>query len=257
MQLFKRKPAPDTVPRLGLLEDFERAWRRGRVFLFTAPVLLGIGWATGNLTRDVLTLPDDAVIRIASGAPRVQLSALSRRMDSMRTTGSKTELSVAVYHEHIAPVERVLLRRGVPSGTARDMAWPLVEETYKNNLDLATVLSVITAESNFKPNATSVVGARGLMQVMPSWSGYFRGCGRDLYDIDSNLCHGTRILAYYLTRANGDERRALLGYNGCVRGTVTPNCQTYPDKIARLRRQYATELAAARGTPRPGVAASR
>jgi soluble lytic murein transglycosylase-like protein len=95
------------------------------------------------------------------------------------------------------------------------------------------------------------------MQIMPSWAGHWRTCGRDLYDIEGNLCAGTRILAYYLRRSGGDERRALLGYNGCVRGSNTPNCHTYPDKIARIRRQVAAELAAARPGPRPGGAASR
>jgi soluble lytic murein transglycosylase-like protein len=87
------------------------------------------------------------------------------------------------------------------------------------------------------------------MQVMPSWAGHWRGCGRNLYDIEDNLCHGTRILAWYIERFGGDERRALLGYNGCVRGTNTPNCKTYPDKIDRVRRQIRNELEAARRFP--------
>jgi soluble lytic murein transglycosylase-like protein len=112
-------------------------------------------------------------------------------------------------------------------------------------------------ESNARPNATSSVGARGLMQVMPAWAGFWRGCGRDLYDVESNLCNGTRILAWYLNRHGGDEHRALLGYNGCVTGSNTPNCRTYPEKVQRLRRQIAAELAVHRGEARPGVAAAR
>ena len=80
---------------------------------------------------------------------------------------------------------------------AREIAWPLVEQTYRNKLDVATVLSVIYVESNFRPSATSSVGARGLMQVMPMWAGYWRSCGRNLYDVEDNLCNGTRILAWY------------------------------------------------------------
>jgi hypothetical protein len=83
------------------------------------------------------------------------------------------------------------------------------------------------------------------MQVMPSWSGRWRDCGRNLYDIDANLCNGTSILAWYLRTAT-DERKALLGYNGCVRGTNTPNCSRYPDRIIRLKQQIQRELNAAR-----------
>jgi soluble lytic murein transglycosylase-like protein len=101
-------------------------------------------------------------------------------------------------------------------------------------------------ESNGRPNATSSVGARGLMQVMPAWSGHWRDCGRNLYEIEANLCAGTNILAWYLRRHGGDERRALLGYNGCVTGSNTPNCHTYPDKIAAMRRQVERELEKAR-----------
>jgi len=42
-----------------------------------------------------------------------------------------------------------------------------------------------------------------------------------------------------------------------VRGTNTPNCKTYPDKIARVRRQVSAELAASRPGRTAGGAASR
>ena len=44
---------------------------------------------------------------------------------------------------------------------------------------------------------------------MPAWAGYWRGCARDLYDIEGNLCNGTSILAWYMDRFGGDEKRAL------------------------------------------------
>lgn len=255
MQLFRRKPkqAP-TGPRPVLMEDLHRTWRRARIFLLAAPLLVGTGWATGSLTGRTLTMPDDALRISAAG---VHLDPLARTMQALRREGARTEESVAIYAEHVAPVEKVLRRRGVKADLARQMAWPLVEESYRNNIDVATVIAVVFNESNFRPRATSIVGARGLMQVMPSWAGYWKACGRDLYDIRSNLCYGTRILAYELERASGNERRALLGYNGCVTGSNTPNCHTYPDKIARVRRQVVAELNAARTTTSAGVAASR
>jgi soluble lytic murein transglycosylase-like protein len=142
-------------------------------------------------------------------------------------------------------VEKVLHRRGVGRTTARQIAWPLVAHSYERGLDPAFVVSIMLNESGGRPTATSPVGARGLMQVMPSWTGHWRDCGRNLYDIEANLCNGTSILAWYLRRAS-DERRALLGYNGCVRGTNTPNCARYPDRIIRLKQQIQRELNAAR-----------
>jgi soluble lytic murein transglycosylase-like protein len=85
------------------------------------------------------------------------------------------------------------------------------------------------------------------MQVMPGWAGQWRGCGRDLYDIHDNLCNGTRILSWYLRIARGDERRALIGYNGC-RGDG-PRCWRYADKVSRLRHQVDAEMQAVRTKP--------
>jgi len=64
-------------------------------------------------------------------------------------------------------------------------------------VDPTLVLSVIWQESRFKAGATSPVGARGLMQVMPA-------TGRDmgvsnanmLYDIQTNLRAGIKYLRY-------------------------------------------------------------
>jgi len=79
-------------------------------------------------------------------------------------------------------------------------------------------------------------------------------------DIENNLCYGTSILAALLRRYDGDEERALLAYNGCVRGTNTPNCHNYPARVARLREQVRREWAAiapaAIETSRVGAAAA-
>ena len=137
---------------------------------------------------------------------------------------------------------------GVADTLARRMAWPLVEHSSRKGLDPATVASVVVVESRGRPDATSPVGARGLMQVMPSHVGRWAGCKRDaraLYDIEENICYGTSILADFMKAYRGDERRALLGYNGCIRGTYTPDCFRYPDKVARVRRTIRAEMNAA------------
>jgi hypothetical protein len=244
MKLFKKRPLEGSIRRTGIIEDFEKIIRRARSLVYLAPVLLFVGFGAGTATNRALELPDDREVRVrtADDVPRMKLEAISRRMTGLRTSGKNTAEYVSLYNELIAPIERVLRGRGVPEETARRVAWPLVEASYRNALDPATVLSIVIVESNGKPDATSFVGARGLMQVMPLWTGHWRACGRDLYDIEGNLCYGTNILAWYLNRFDGDERLALLGYNGCVRGTNTPNCHTYPDKVAKLRKQITQEI---------------
>ncbi|MFW6331590.1 MAG: lytic transglycosylase domain-containing protein, partial [Gemmatimonadota bacterium] len=154
--------------------------------------------------------------------------------------GRDTEEYVRLYQNHVRPVEQSLARWGLAAELARRVAWPLVENAYERGLDPATVVAIVLVESSGRPSATSFVGARGLMQVMPMHKGRW-DCGPDLYDIESNLCYGTSILADNLDRFGGDERRALLAYNGCVRGTNTPDCHTYPDKVRRLRDRVRRE----------------
>lgn len=259
MKLFGRRYYPDRDQRPGLFEDLERLVRRVRTVGLAAPLLLFVGFGMGNLTDDMMELPEGSAVRTPTEevVPRVHLEVLSRQMDRVRQAGSQTEDYVALYQEHVAPVEAVLVRRGVNETTARQVAWPLVQHSYRRGLDPAFVLSVVLIESGGKPRATSFVGARGLMQVMPLWSGHWRNCGRDLYDIEANLCNGTSILAWYLSRSPGDENKALLGYNGCVRGSNTPNCFTYPQKVARLKHQIQREMNSVREQRRPGGAASR
>src|SRR5690606_38990911 len=243
MKLFRRSYTPDPEQRVGIFEDLEQLLRRMRTIGLAAPLLLLVGFGVGNVTTEGLESAEGAVrIALEQPAPRVHLELLSRHMERLQDRGSVTEDYVTLYHEHVAPVEAVLRRRGVKEETARQVAWPLVQHSYRQGLDPAFVLSVVLIESGGKPRATSFVGARGLMQVMPLWSGHWRNCGKDLYDIEANLCAGTSILAYYLKRNPGDENKALLGYNGCVRGTNTPNCFTYPQKIARLKHQVQREM---------------
>jgi hypothetical protein len=233
-----------------MMEELEQLWRRFRALAHVAPVLLLVGFGAGEVANRLLEVPDGRSVRIAPGkeVPRVHIEALAGTMLRIRGEGAKTVDYVELYRDHVEPVEKVLRRHGVSNTTARKISWPLVQQSYSRNLDPATVMSVMLIESEGKPTARSFVGAKGLMQVMPFWVGKWRGCGIDLYDIEANLCNGTSILAWYFRNFDG-ERKALLGYNGCVRGTNTPRCHTYPDKVARLRERIRRELDAAKPKP--------
>ncbi|MGH7476384.1 MAG: lytic transglycosylase domain-containing protein [Longimicrobiales bacterium] len=239
-----------------MLHDLERRIKRILVVPLAAPFLLLTGFSLGEVTTHYLELPDHTPVRSGTHVPRMHLDLLGRFMSRLHNDGAETADYVKLYHDHVKPVEHSLRIRGVPNETARRVAWPLVEQAQTRALDPATVLAVLLIESRGQPRATSPVGARGLMQVMPMHSGRWVGCGRNLYDIEDNLCYGTSILSWYLRRY-GDERRALLGYNGCVRGTFTKDCFLYPDKVATQRRQILAEWQRLELDGRaPGMAAS-
>ena len=123
---------------------------------------------------------------------------------------------------------------------ARSIADVAVREAYRQRVPPALVLGIMLTENDdFKSTARSRVGAIGLMQVYGSlWRRSLgRKYGTNLHDDETNLRYGVHILRY-VTRAVSDTlgpdaswRKALLGYNGCVRGTNTPNCRRYPDVV--------------------------
>lgn len=116
-------------------------------------------------------------------------------------------------------------------GIAFRVADALVHEGHKQNINPELLVGVLlTEDPELNPSARSHVGATGLMQVMPFHGGKW-GCGsNDLYNIESNICHGVKILKQAIAGAP-NMRLALLRYNGCVRGRNTPDCHRYDDKV--------------------------
>jgi soluble lytic murein transglycosylase-like protein len=183
-----------------------------------------------------------AVLTIAGAlvAPLVLLGAAEasslHRVDALasRTSHMKTLFRAVerVYEAEVAPIERVLLRYRDEPELARDIAVALVREARHVRLEPQLLLAVLLVENPYlELTAKSPVGAQGLMQVMPFHRGEWEGCQPRLDDIDANICHGARIFAHYLEVADGDVEKALLRYNGCVRGTNTPNCHSYPNWV--------------------------
>jgi hypothetical protein len=126
---------------------------------------------------------------------------------------------------------------------ASRIASAIVVEGGKKNIDPALLVGVVlTEDAKLDPNAKSFVGARGLMQVMPFHAGKWKGCSSaDLFAIDSNICHGVSILADLIKRSPSVSL-ALQRYNGCVRGTNTPNCHTYSGKVLKFAEQAASQM---------------
>ena len=132
-----------------------------------------------------------------------------------------------------AYVASVLEKRSSNTPLIREIAAAIVREGRRRNVGSQLLVGVLLTENPWlDPRATSSVGARGLMQVMPFHAGKW-GCGSaDLFDIESNICHGVAVLADNLIHSRSLPQ-ALWRYNGCVRGTNTPDCWKYPRSVYR------------------------
>lgn len=232
-----------------MIARLEMTLRWARLLPLALPLLIFGGWGLGHLTARAIALPPGAQVRVTPmpHTPSKKLDRLSRFTSFLSSDGRETESYITMYRDRVHPVEETLRGWGVDRKTALEVAWPLVEYSYDRGLDPATVVAIVLVESDGRPAATSFVGARGLMQVMPAHAGMWHGCGRNLYDIESNICNGTSIFAALLRRFKGDEDRALLAYNGCVRGTNTPDCEYYPDRVRSVRSQIRREWASSSG----------
>lgn len=105
-------------------------------------------------------------------------------------------------------------------------------EAKRASLEPELVLAVIQIESAFDPYAVSVVGAQGMMQVMPFWKKEIGRPDDSLINIETNLRYGCTILKHYLDREKGKLAPALARYNGSY------GSGKYPRKVMRAWIDY-------------------
>jgi Transglycosylase SLT domain len=154
--------------------------------------------------------------------------------------------------------EDLMRTKQLDSARADSIATYAVREAYIRGISPALIFGVmLTENARFISGALSNVGAVGLMQVYPKvWlkKQFTDSLGSDLASDSTNVRFGVFILSEYFNprtksgaRRTRDYRTALLRYNGCVRGTNTPHCQNYPEKVKRYVESSATSICDGRG----------
>jgi len=189
--------------------------------------------ATATETAMAVAIVDSFAVALPDGEPMTALDSLE----------AERELAPAAMRR---PLETYLARFSDDRVLVRRISRAVLREAGRQQVPPSLITAVLLTENTtLRPEAASSVGAQGLMQVMPFHAGARLCNSDDLVDVDSNICHGTLILARNL-RATPTSTAALLRYNGCVRGTNTPNCNRYPAIVlARASRVRHEILAAA------------
>lgn len=138
---------------------------------------------------------------------------------------------------------RALAKASVPSAVTcpEELEPAIAAASAKYGVDAALIKGVIGAESGFRANAVSPVGAQGLMQLMP---GTARALGVDAFDPAENIDGGTKYLKQLIDKF-GTVEHAVAAYNagpGSVTryGGIPPYAETqrYVQKVMGLTESY-------------------
>jgi soluble lytic murein transglycosylase-like protein len=179
-------------------------------------------------------------VRQTSSLVMVRPAATPFRVPA-RVDSAAMERHVVARFEHL-PLARFFFSRTKEREFSERLARAIVKEANYLQVEPSLLAGVLLTENApLDVRARSSQGAIGLMQVMHFHAGEYDCDSTDLLQVESNICHGARVLGYYMKRT-GNLRRALLRYNGCVAGTNTPNCRRYPSKVLRTASQVRQEV---------------
>lgn len=159
------------------------------------------------------------------------VATLTRDKAATASAVSSLEAHAAGLREAIAVLLAAARSGSVSNGTLLALV-AAVAGAY--HVDPSLVWAVVMVESGGNPNATSVTGAEGLMQLEP---GTAAALGvPDAYDAKDNLQGGTAYLSELIRRYHGNLALALAAYNlgpGAVPidGPVPAAARAYVDSV--------------------------
>ena len=239
-----------------------RMWKRiARDFLTIVTLIAAIGY-TASLMRPIYAGRAPVVgevLRSVSAPTPSAVPAMPVPTGAFADSVARIEASPE-FAEQKRRFASDLVRTGRMSQERADsIAHFAVREAFLRGVPPAVIFGVmLTENAKFISKAQSNVGAVGLMQVYPKYwlKDLSKRFGASDIEADStNLRYGVFILQHYLkprgkqaarehliATAPGSLMKGLLKYNGCVRGTNTPRCHTYPTKVQRFVERDAQAL---------------
>ncbi len=243
MQRGRRGAPPPTSTLVHLLRAIGAALVLLGVIIYTVRVTRPVYATRGSLGEELRKRAPEVAAAIAP----VDSSAITRFMTTPQFVSEKRNF-----------YEDVMRLKQVDSARADSIAHYAVREAYRRGISPAIIFGVmLTENSRFVSKATSNVGAVGLMQVYPKiWLNkeMTKLFGRDLATDSTNVKYGVFILNQYFRPKDRkgqvrerDWATALLRYNGCVRGTNTPRCHTYPSKVKGFIENQGSTICRGRG----------
>jgi soluble lytic murein transglycosylase-like protein len=241
-----------------------RMWKRiGRDGITILTLLVAIGY-TASLMRPIYAgrapVVGDVIRSVEAPAPKAPaVPVMPAPTGAVADSVARIEASPD-FQEQKRRFSADLVRTGRMSQARADsIAHFAVREAFLRGIPPAVIFGVmLTENAQFISRAKSNVGAVGLMQVYPKY--WLKDLSKkfgaaDIETDSTNLRYGVFILQHYLkprgkaatnnhliATAPGSLMKGLLKYNGCVRGTNTPRCHTYPTKVQKFVERDAQAL---------------
>ncbi|HVK60335.1 MAG TPA: transglycosylase SLT domain-containing protein [Bdellovibrionales bacterium] len=199
----------------------------------------------------------------AAGSHHLAAEMIDKNVTALTETEPEVRLYVAAFLHRIEqalPKFKILanLFQTSPqlmSKASMQLMFPLwyfdVVRSKQDQVDPLLILSLIRQESAFNPQARSIVGARGLMQVMPATARSIASVRTaKLYDPSTNVGVGTKYFMKRLAQYNGDVELTLAAYNAgfarvdqWLKRYPTDNKVLFMDFIPfRETREYVTSI---------------
>lgn len=162
------------------------------------------GLNSQNTTNNASTLFQDFLNNMLKSE-----SSLTNSIEN-NTLGAASSLPLGLSN-NVSLMPLSLTKLSSSSTTSTDYDEMIQAAAEKYNLPEKLISSVIKAESNFNPNATSYAGASGLMQLMPSTA---KSLGvQNVFNPLDNIMGGSKYLKQMLDKYNGNVELALAAYN--------------------------------------------
>ncbi|MEP1444624.1 MAG: lytic transglycosylase domain-containing protein [Paraglaciecola sp.] len=127
-----------------------------------------------------------------------------------------------------------------------DIQQRIIAEAKHQNIAPSLVLAIAKVESNFNPEALSLSGAKGVMQIMPRTAEQTFGVSRErLFEPDINIKLGIKFIKKLLDRYENRVDIALSHYNGGSgvksrdgKLRVMPSTKNYVEKVLSTQQSF-------------------
>jgi hypothetical protein len=200
-------------------------------------VMAGAVWLLDQVHRQLAV---ESPAPIATGAVATAGSELA---------ASSPETAAPVENSRFRALSEFLARRyKVSQAITLDLVTIAHTAGHQIGLDPLLIIAVMAVESRFNPIAESVMGAKGLMQIIPRYHvDKFRVYGGEKYavfDPETNILVGTQILKDYLAQT-GSLNGALQLYVGASSEEDDP----YIGKVMTEKQRLQQVILKSRGRP--------